>query len=88
MDDIQSILNAMLRAAIQPQTAALAIAVIGLNIHFGYTGLLNMGQAGFMLLGRLRLLDLDLEGPAHGRRRSWSGLRWRSSSRWCSACRR
>lgn len=41
----------MLRVAIQPQTAALAIAVIGLNIHFGYTGLLNMGQAGFMLLG-------------------------------------
>jgi len=41
----------MLRAAIQPQTAALAIAVIGLNIHFGFTGLLNMGQAGFMLLG-------------------------------------
>jgi neutral amino acid transport system permease protein len=28
-----------------------AIAVIGLNIHFGFTGLLNMGQAGFMLLG-------------------------------------
>lgn len=41
----------MLRAAIQPQTAALATAVIGLNIHFGFTGLLNMGQAGFMLLG-------------------------------------
>ena len=29
----------------------LAIAVIGLNIHFGFTGLLNIGQAGFMLLG-------------------------------------
>ncbi|MFN8189660.1 MAG: branched-chain amino acid ABC transporter permease [Nocardioidaceae bacterium] len=41
----------MLRVAIQPQTAALAIAVIGLNIHFGFTGLLNMGQSGFMLLG-------------------------------------
>jgi branched-chain amino acid transport system permease protein len=41
----------MLRVAIQPQTAALVIAVIGLNIHFGYTGLLNMGQAGFMMLG-------------------------------------
>ena len=25
--------------------------MIGLNIHFGFTGLLNMGQAGFMLLG-------------------------------------
>ncbi|MGN6743375.1 MAG: branched-chain amino acid ABC transporter permease [Amnibacterium sp.] len=32
-------------------TAAFAIAAIGLNIHFGFTGLLNIGQAGFMLLG-------------------------------------
>lgn len=34
-----------------PTTAAFALAAIGLNIHFGLTGLLNMGQAGFMLLG-------------------------------------
>ena len=45
------ILVAMLREAVAPQTAAVAIAVIGLNVHFGFTGLLNMGQAGFMLLG-------------------------------------
>ncbi|MFD1721107.1 branched-chain amino acid ABC transporter permease [Amnibacterium endophyticum] len=32
-------------------TAAFALAAIGLNIHFGYTGLVNIGQAGFMLLG-------------------------------------
>lgn len=37
--------------AILPTTAAFAIAAIGLNIHFGFTGLLNMGQAGFMLIG-------------------------------------
>lgn len=34
-----------------PTTAAYALAAIGLNIHFGLTGLVNMGQAGFMLLG-------------------------------------
>lgn len=34
-----------------PATAAFALAAIGLNIHFGLTGLLNMGHAGFMLLG-------------------------------------
>ena len=45
------IINGMLREAVAPQTAGVAIAVIGLNIHFGFTGLLNMGQAGFMLLG-------------------------------------
>lgn len=51
MDTVQSILAAMMREAINPQTAAVAIAVIGLNIHFGFTGLLNIGQSGFMLLG-------------------------------------
>jgi len=51
MDDIQAILNNMLRIAVDPTTAAVAIAVIGLNIHFGYTGLLNIGQSAFMLLG-------------------------------------
>ena len=38
-------------SSVAPTTAAFAIAAIGLNIHFGLTGLLNMGQAGFMLLG-------------------------------------
>ncbi|MBB6626296.1 branched-chain amino acid ABC transporter permease [Nocardioides sp. KIGAM211] len=51
MDTLQTILSAMLREAISPQTAAVAIAAIGLNIHFGFTGLLNIGQSGFMLLG-------------------------------------
>ena len=51
MDTIQTILNAMLREAISPQTAAVAIAAIGLNIHFGFTGLINIGQSAFMLLG-------------------------------------
>jgi neutral amino acid transport system permease protein len=51
MDTFVNILEAMARELIQPQTAAVAIAVIGLNIHFGFTGLLNMGQAGFMQVG-------------------------------------
>ena len=51
MDEIQQILNAMMSSATAPQTAAVAIAVIGLNIHFGFTGLLNIGQSAFMLLG-------------------------------------
>lgn len=51
MDTLQSVLNAMMREALSPQTAAVAIAVIGLNIHFGFTGLINIGQSAFMLLG-------------------------------------
>src|SRR5690606_1460404 len=38
---IPSIFASVIRSAIEPQTAAVAIAVIGLNIHFGFTGLLN-----------------------------------------------
>ncbi|MDH4171291.1 MAG: branched-chain amino acid ABC transporter permease, partial [Acidimicrobiia bacterium] len=30
------------------QAVYFALAAIGLNVHFGYTGLLNFGQAGFM----------------------------------------
>jgi neutral amino acid transport system permease protein len=51
VNDIQAILNQMMQEAVSPQTAAVALAVIGLNIHFGYTGLLNIGQSAFMLLG-------------------------------------
>lgn len=62
MDDFQQILNAMTRAAIDPQTAAVCLAVIGLNIHFGYTGLLNIGQSGFMLLGAYGFAIMIREG--------------------------
>lgn len=48
---VPSIFASVIRTMFEPQTAAVAIAVIGLNIHFGFTGLLNIGQAGFMLLG-------------------------------------
>jgi branched-chain amino acid transport system permease protein len=44
-------------------TAAFAIAVIGLNLHFGYTGLINIGQAGFMLIGGYGLaITIELGG--------------------------
>ncbi|MCU1638099.1 MAG: branched-chain amino acid transporter permease [Microbacteriaceae bacterium] len=36
---------------ISPTTAAYALAALGLAVHFGFTGLLNFGQAGFMALG-------------------------------------
>ncbi|MCB1273731.1 MAG: branched-chain amino acid ABC transporter permease [Leucobacter sp.] len=51
MDFWTSLLHSMLQTVISPTTAAFALAAIGLNIHFGYTGLMNMGQAGFMLVG-------------------------------------
>jgi neutral amino acid transport system permease protein len=41
------IINA-LEASIGLQTVVFALAAIGLNVHFGYTGLLNFGQSGFL----------------------------------------
>jgi len=49
--DFVNLLYQMSAIAISPATAAFVIATIGLNLHFGYTGLFNMGQAGFMLIG-------------------------------------
>ncbi len=37
------------------QAIIYALAAIGLNIHFGYTGLLNFGQAGFLAVGAYAL---------------------------------
>lgn len=49
--DILTIITNTLGELIAPTTAAYALAAMGLNIHFGMTGMFNMGQAGFMLLG-------------------------------------
>jgi len=49
--DFSRVLTDGLRAAIGLEAAVYALAAIGLNIHFGYTGLLNFGQVGFMLVG-------------------------------------
>ncbi len=40
-----------LQSAVGPDAVYYALAAIGLNVHFGYTGLLNFGQAGFMAVG-------------------------------------
>ena len=49
--DWATIFENALKAGIRPEAAYFALAAIGLNIHFGYTGLLNFGQAGFMAVG-------------------------------------
>jgi len=49
--DFLAIGNSALSEILSPTTAAFALATIGLNIHFGYSGLLNFGQAGFMAVG-------------------------------------
>jgi neutral amino acid transport system permease protein len=63
MDWLQ-ILNNTARFILAPETLAYALAAIGLSMHFGFTGLLNFGQAGFMALGAygyaISVLSFDL----------------------------
>jgi len=40
-----------LRSAVGPTAATYALLAVGLNLHFGFTGLLNFGQVAFMLVG-------------------------------------
>lgn len=49
--EIGNVLIDGLRQAIGVEAVVFALAAIGLNIHFGFTGLLNFGQVGFMLVG-------------------------------------
>jgi neutral amino acid transport system permease protein len=49
--DFANILAGAFGEMISPTTAAYALAALGLAVHFGYSGLLNFGQAGFMAVG-------------------------------------
>jgi ABC-type branched-subunit amino acid transport system permease subunit len=49
--DWHGIFSQALQQGLGPVAAVYCLAAIGLNVHFGYTGLLNFGQAGFMAIG-------------------------------------
>jgi len=49
--DWHSIISQSLQQGLGPVAAVYCLAAIGLNVHFGYTGLLNFGQAAFMMVG-------------------------------------
>ena len=46
--NFERILVNALEAGLNADTVAFALAAIGLNVHFGYTGLLNFGQSAFL----------------------------------------
>ena len=68
--DLESIVAGAARAAVGRDAVIFCLAAIGLNMHFGYTGLLNFGQAGFMAIGSygLAVAVLSLNVPM------WLGL--------------
>ena len=49
--DWGSIFTGSIQQGLGPTAVIYALAAIGLNVNFGYTGLLNFGQAGFMAVG-------------------------------------
>jgi neutral amino acid transport system permease protein len=49
--DLVGVFELTITQALGPQAVVFALAAIGLNIHFGYTGLLNFGHVGFLAAG-------------------------------------
>ncbi len=56
--DVGSMFSLALQQGLGPTAIVYALAAIGLNIHFGYTGLLNFGQAGFMAVAAYGLSSI------------------------------
>jgi branched-chain amino acid transport system permease protein len=49
--DWDLIFETSMTTAFGPQAVVFALAAIGLNVHFGYTGLVNFGQVAFLAIG-------------------------------------
>jgi neutral amino acid transport system permease protein len=56
--DWGQILTNTVSAGFGVEAVVFALAAIGLNIHFGYTGLLNFGQAGFLAVAAYGLATM------------------------------
>ena len=71
--DWELIIGTTLRAFVGVQACYFALAAIGLNVHYGYTGLANFGQVAFVAVGsycdRHGRRDLRLEHLAGDVRR-------------------
>jgi len=59
---MEQILSNALGELFTPMTAAYALAAIGIAMHFGFTGLLNFGQAAYMLVGAYAFAMANLAG--------------------------
>lgn len=62
--DLFAILRDGFLAMIGPVTAAYAVSAIGLNLQFGYAGLLNFGHVAFMMVGAYgSAITVEAGGP-------------------------
>jgi ABC-type branched-subunit amino acid transport system permease subunit len=56
--DFGNLLSLSVQQALGPTAIIYCLAAIGLNVHFGYAGLLNFGQAGFMMVAGYAFVSL------------------------------
>jgi ABC-type branched-subunit amino acid transport system permease subunit len=56
--DWHNMFTSALQQGLGPTAIVYCLAAIGLNVHFGYTGLLNFGQAGFMAVAGYSLASI------------------------------
>ena len=66
-----------LQQGLGPTAIVYCLAAIGLNVHFGYTGLLNFGQAGFMAVAAYGMASIVATWGLP----FWLGLRRRPPAR-------
>ncbi len=74
--DWGTVFSDTLRAMFGETAIVFALAAIGLNIHFGFTGLLNFGQAVFMAAGAYGLAlfaAIPFTAPGGGDQAAWGG---------------
>ena len=83
--DWGAILENVFRGLIGENLIYFGLAAIGLNIHFGYTGLLNFGQAVFMAAGAYGLAMMVV---TLGRSTPSSSAASGSACSWASSCSR
>src|SRR5690349_23908841 len=57
--DWHAIFSQSLQQGLGPVAIVYCLAAIGLNVHFGYTGLLNFGQAGFMMVAGYAMVSFS-----------------------------
>lgn len=64
--DISKLFGTPLRSAISVQSAVFALGAIGLNMHYGFTGLLNVGMVAFMAAGAYGMAIVFTQGLFFG----------------------
>lgn len=64
--DLSKLFGDSIRAGISVQAAVFALGAVGLNLHYGFTGLLNVGMVAFMAAGAYGMAIVFTQGILGG----------------------